>query len=294
MVRVAHCQLSQKETDGTVPGHFILAVIPARLQSTRLPNKPLLKIGDKTMLQRVWERARLARLVHQVVIATDAPEIFETAKAFGAQVVMTSAAHPSGTDRVSQAAEQSPASLIVNVQGDEPFIEPDSIDLAIAPLLSETDAVMSTLMTRFRNPADAEGGHVEDPSVVKVVTSQDGHALYFSRLPIPFVRDPVEASSQVWYKHLGLYVYQREFLLRFPRLPRGPLEIAEKLEQLRVLENGYKIRVVETDHDSIGVDTEEDLARARAIAESEPPVHSSSPAESPHTENQHTEERINV
>ncbi len=244
-----------------MPGHFILAVIPARLQSTRLPNKPLLKIGAKTMLERVWERARMARLVHQVVIATDDPGIFQAAQAFGAQVVMTRPAHPSGTDRVAQAAEQFSATLVVNVQGDEPFIEPESIDQAIAPLLSESDAVMSTLMTRFRNPADAA-----QPSVVKVVVSQDRHALYFSRLPIPFRRDPAEGNGPVWYKHLGLYVYRRDFLLRFPSLPRGPLEAAEKLEQLRVLENGYKIRVVETEYDSIGVDTEEDLARVREMA----------------------------
>lgn len=244
-----------------MPGPFILAVIPARLQSTRLPNKPLLKIGDKTMLERVWERARMARLVHQVVIATDSLEIFRAAQAFGAQAVMTSPEHPSGTDRVSQAAEQFPSSLVVNVQGDEPFIEPASIDQAIEPLLGESAAVMSTLMTRFRNPADAD-----QASAVKVVTSLDGHALYFSRLPIPFLRDPAEDTATIWYKHLGLYVYRRDFLLRFPRLPRGPLEAAERLEQLRVLENGYKIRVVETEYDSIGVDTEEDLARVREMA----------------------------
>jgi 3-deoxy-manno-octulosonate cytidylyltransferase (CMP-KDO synthetase) len=252
-----------------VPGPFILAVIPARLQSTRLPNKPLLKIGAKTMLQCVWERAGMARLVNQVVIATDSGEILQAAEAFGAQVVMTSPEHPSGTDRVSQAAEQFDASLIVNVQGDEPFIEPASIDQAIEPLLRDdlagNEAVMSTLMTPFRSPADAV-----EASAVKVVVGLDGHALYFSRLPIPFLRDLSSSASSgpgLWYKHLGLYVYRRDFLLRFPQLPRGPLEVAEKLEQLRVLENGYKIRVVETEHDSIGVDTEEDLARVREMAD---------------------------
>ena len=259
-----------------MPGHFILAVIPARLQSTRLPNKPLLKIGDQTMLERVWGRARMARLVHQVVIATDSAEIFHIAQSFGAQAVMTSPEHPSGTDRVSQAAEQFPASLVVNVQGDEPFIEPAAIDQAIEPLLEENDAVMSTLMSRFRSPADAA-----EASVVKVVAGLDGHALYFSRLPIPFVRDLSSGPGPIWYKHLGLYVYRRDFLLRFPHLPRGPLEAAEKLEQLRVLENGYKIRVVETDYDSIGVDTEEDLARAREIAVLQ-------------EQDQRTEERVNV
>jgi 3-deoxy-manno-octulosonate cytidylyltransferase (CMP-KDO synthetase) len=256
--------------DITVPGPFILAVIPARLQSTRLPNKPLLRVGAKTMLQRVWERAQMARLVHQVVIATDSREIFQAAEGFGAQVVMTSPEHPSGTDRVSEVAqkvvaqkvgEPLPASLVVNVQGDEPFIEPAAIDQAIEPLLGDSDAVMSTLMTPFRSPAEAA-----EASVVKVVVGLDGHALYFSRLPIPFLRDLSGGPEPIWYKHLGLYVYRRDFLLRFPHLPRGPLEAAEKLEQLRVLENGYKIRVVETEYDSIGVDTEEDLARVRAMA----------------------------
>jgi 3-deoxy-manno-octulosonate cytidylyltransferase (CMP-KDO synthetase) len=221
-------------------------------------------IGAKTMLQRVWERARMARLVSQVVIATDCREIQHASEAFGAQVVMTSPEHPSGTDRVSEVAhkvaEQFPASLIVNVQGDEPFIEPASIDQAVEPLLADSDAVMSTLMTPFRSPADAV-----ETSAVKVVVGLDGHALYFSRLPIPFLRD-LSSGPSVWYKHLGLYVYRRDFLMRFPQLPRGPLEVAEKLEQLRVLESGYKIRVVETEYDSIGVDTEEDLARVRAMA----------------------------
>ncbi len=213
------------------------------------------------MLERVWERARAATLVTETVIATDSPEIFDVAQAFGAQVLMTSASHSSGTDRVAEAAELFAASLVVNVQGDEPFIEPSAIDQAITPLLSRGDAVMSTLMTRFRDP-----GGAAEPSAVKVVADLSGHALYFSRLPIPFRRDIGDTTPTVWYKHLGLYVYDRDFLQKFPHLPRGPLEAAEKLEQLRVLENGYKIRVVETEHDSIGVDTDEDLARAREIA----------------------------
>lgn len=246
-----------------VPGPIILAVIPARLQSTRLPNKPLLKIGEKPMIQRVWERTKLARRIDRVVIATDSSEIQRVAEGFGAEVAMTDPGHTSGTDRVAEVAESVEASLVINVQGDEPLIDPTSIDLAIepmmGPMLERTDVVMCTLMKRFDDPEE-----VVQPSVVKVVTDRHGNALYFSRSPIPCRRDP--ADTVTWYKHLGLYVYQRDFLLRFPKLPRGPLEAAEKLEQLRVMENGYKIRVVETVHDSIGVDTEEDLARARALA----------------------------
>lgn len=220
------------------------------------------------MLERVWERAKLSR-ADQVIIATDHNGIRETAQYFGATVVMTDPGHPSGTDRVSQAVEQLSASqdisVVINVQGDEPFIAPSSIDAAIDGLLnSSDDVVMSTLMTRFRDQDEAA-----DPSAVKVVTDRNGHALYFSRLPVPYLRDPAEGSAAVWYKHLGLYAYRRDFLLAFPKLPRGPLEAAEKLEQLRVLENGYRICVVETGHDSIGVDTDDDLARARERAELE-------------------------
>jgi len=203
------------------------------------------------MLERVWERAQMAHSVDQVMIATADREIQEVAQAFGATVVMTDPGHPTGTDRIAQVAAQFPAPLIVNLQGDEPFLDPDSIDAAIAPLLQEEAAIMSTLMTRLQ-PSE-----LADTNTVKVVVDRCGQALYFSRQPL--------AGA---FKHLGLYVYRQEFLLAFAKLPRGPLEIAERLEQLRVLENGYRICVVETPHDSIGVDTELDLARAREHAES--------------------------
>lgn len=245
-------------------GRQILAVIPARFQSTRLPGKPLLRIGPRTMLERVWERVGRARLLTAVAVATDDPRIYDAARAFGASVFMTDAAHPSGTDRVAEVAAQHDAEIIVNVQGDEPFIEPAAIDQAIEPLLEDGAIVMSTLKTRFSDPADAA-----DPNVVKVVTDRHGQALYFSRLPIPCIRDAADAGAVTVFKHLGLYVYRRDFLLAYPRLPRGPLEAAEKLEQLRALENGYSIRVVETAFDSVGVDTEQDLARARALVAQE-------------------------
>ena len=215
------------------------------------------------MLERVWQRVGRARLVTSVAIATDDRRIYDAALAFGASVFMTDPAHASGTDRVAEVASQHEAGIVVNVQGDEPFIEPAAIDQAIEPLLHSRSAPMSTLKTPFRNPAQAA-----DPNVVKVVTGRNGNALYFSRLPIPCVRDGAEKGLVPVFKHLGLYVYDREFLLQYPRLPRGPLEMAEKLEQLRALENGYAIRVVETAYDSVGVDTEDDLARARALVES--------------------------
>ena len=213
------------------------------------------------MLERVWERVGRARLVTRVAIATDDRLIYDAARAFGASVFMTDPAHPSGTYRVAEVAAREQASLIVNVQGDEPFIVPAAIDQAVEPFLAgagRPTLLMSTLKTRFRDAAEAA-----DPNIVKVVTGHQGNALYFSRLPIPYVRDAAEAGQFAFFKHLGLYVYERDFLLGYSRLPRGPLEAAEKLEQLRALENGYSIRVVETSYDSMGVDTEHDLARAR-------------------------------
>ena len=204
-----------------------------------------------------------ASCVARVAIATDDQRIFDAARQFGAEVFLTDPAHPSGTDRVAEVAAQLDASIVVNVQGDEPFIDPADIELAVAPMLSGTVS-MSTLKTPFRDPAEAA-----DPNVVKVVSDLQGNALYFSRLPIPLVRDKAEAGSFTWFKHLGLYVYERGFLLRYPGLPRGPLEAAEKLEQLRALENGYPIRVVETASDSVGIDTQEDLEKARALREGE-------------------------
>lgn len=204
-----------------------------------------------------------ASCVDQVAIATDDQRIYDAARQFGAEVFMTDPAHPSGTDRVAEVAAQTQATIVVNVQGDEPFIDPADIELAVEPMHGGTVS-MSTLKTPFRDPAAAA-----DPNAVKVVCDLKGNALYFSRLPIPMVRDKArdndEAGGFTWFKHLGLYVYERGFLLRYPSLPRGPLEAAEKLEQLRALENGYSIRVVETAHDSVGIDTQEDLDKARAL-----------------------------
>lgn len=216
------------------------------------------------MLQHVWERASQARYLSSLVIATDDERIRAAAEQFSAKVVITRSDHPSGTDRVAEAASASHAQLIVNIQGDEPMIDPAAIDAAVLGVLDDDDTPMGTLKTRIYREAD-----LSDPNVVKVVTDARGNALYFSRSPVPFVREPADPASRhiAHFKHLGLYVYRRDFLLQYPDLPVGPLERAERLEQLRALENGFRIRVVETDYDSVGVDTPEDWERISAMFE---------------------------
>ena len=212
------------------------------------------------MLQHVWERASQARYLTGVVIATDDDRILAAAQLFGARAVMTRADHASGTDRVAEAASASTAELVVNIQGDEPLIEPEAIDAAILGLLEDDDAPMGTLKKRIQHAQD-----IVDPNVVKVVTDAQGRALYFSRSPVPHHRDPAGAAA--YYKHIGLYVYRRDFLLGYSALPVGPLERVERLEQLRALENGFRIRVVETEYDSLGVDTPEDWTRLSELFE---------------------------
>ena len=209
------------------------------------------------MIQCVHERVTRATLAGRVVIATDDERIFQEARRFGAEVAMTRPDHPSGTDRVAEVAAACDADIIVNVQGDEPLICPAAIDAAIRPLLDAAAPPMGTLKKQI-----VATGELLNPNVVKVVTNLAGNAIYFSRSRIPFARD---GESAVHFKHIGLYVYRREFLLRYPSLPVGPLEKLEKLEQLRALENGHAIRVVETDYESIGVDTPEDLERVRRL-----------------------------
>ena len=208
------------------------------------------------MIQHVYERALQSRYLTSVLIATDDQEVFAAARTFGARVRMTRSDHPSGTDRVAEAASAEPADLIVNIQGDEPLIDPAAIDAAILPLIHDPEIVMGTLKKQIQEPRE-----MEDPNVVKVVTDHSGYAIYFSRFPIPYERDREDHGSVPYFKHIGLYVYRKDFLLRYAALPVGPLERAERLEQLRALENGYRIRVVETEYDSFGVDTPEDLQR---------------------------------
>ncbi len=236
----------------------ILGVIPARFASTRFPGKVLAHIAGKTMLQHVYERASLCTYLSSALIATDDERVYAAAKSFGARVRMTRSDHLSGTDRVAEAASAENAEIIVNIQGDEPLIDPAAIDAAILPMVHEPDLVMGTLKKRIEDPRE-----ITDPNVVKVVTDGAGDAIYFSRCAIPFDRE--KSANTPYFKHIGLYVYQRDFLLAYPELPVGPLETSERLEQLRALENGYRIRVVETEYESLGVDTPEDLERVTRL-----------------------------
>jgi 3-deoxy-manno-octulosonate cytidylyltransferase (CMP-KDO synthetase) len=210
------------------------------------------------MIEHVYRRTRDARAISSVIVATDDERIARAVKAFGGDVVMTSPDHRSGTDRLAEVAENLDAALIVNVQGDEPLIEPDMIDEAIAPFATLSDLRMSTLRRRIDDSAETQ-----NPNVTKVVVDRDGYALYFSRAPIPYVRNDGRAAPA--WRHVGLYVYRRECLLELARLAPTPLEQSEALEQLRALEHGIRIKAIETQYDSIGVDTPEDLERARAL-----------------------------
>ncbi|HWE50283.1 MAG TPA: 3-deoxy-manno-octulosonate cytidylyltransferase [Bryobacteraceae bacterium] len=245
----------------------ILGVIPARYASSRFQGKALATVGSRTLLELVWERVCMARYLGSVIVATDDDRISRVARGFGAHVRMTRNDHVSGTDRVAEVASAyEDAELVVNIQGDEPLIDPNAIDAAILPLLEEPAIPMGTLKKRIENPHE-----LNDPNVVKVVTDRFENAIYFSRANIPFVRDAAGRDTGAGgneitsYKHIGLYVYRRDFLLRYSALPIGPLEQLERLEQLRALENGFRIRVVETDYESIGVDTPEDLEKVRAL-----------------------------
>ena len=237
----------------------ILGVIPARFASTRFPAKALARISGKSMLQHVFERASQARYLTSVVIATDDQRIYDEAKRFGAPVRMTRADHLSGTDRVAEVASADDAQIVVNIQGDEPLIDPAAIDAAVLSILDHPEIPMGTLKKRIEDPAE-----IDNPNVVKVVTNFAGDAIYFSRATIPYLRGN---ESLTRFKHIGLYVYRRDFLLSYSDLPVGPLEKAERLEQLRALENGYSIRVAETEYESIGVDTPEDFERVTKLYE---------------------------
>lgn len=238
----------------------ILAVIPARFHSTRLPGKILANIAGKPMIEHVYRRAAAAAHVHAVIVATDDQRIADAVRGFGGVAVMTKAGHVSGTDRVAEVVSTLPCRAVVNVQGDEPLIEPGTIAAAIEPLLADTSVEMSTLSRPFQSFEE-----FKSPHVVKVVTSLSGDALYFSRAPIPSAA-PGGAHGLVppaARAHVGLYVYRRETLLKLASTPAGALELQESLEQLRALAHGVRIRVVETRHIAAGVDTAEDLERVR-------------------------------
>lgn len=240
----------------------VLAVVPARFASTRFPAKIIAPLAGKPLVLHAFERAGRAELVDDAVIATDDERVVEAVRPFTDKVVMTRADHATGTDRIAEVAKDSSADIIVNVQGDEALIDPKTIDDTIRPLLDEPDVVMATARHALTDPAI-----INDPNTVKVVCDGRGHALYFSRAPIPYVRDDGGKGEVCHWQHIGLYVYRRDFLLEYARMPQTPLEQLEKLEQLRVIEGGYKIAVVDTAYQAIGVDVPEDLERVRAIIE---------------------------
>ena len=236
-----------------------MAIIPARYASTRFPGKPLAVLGGKTVIQRVYEQ--VSSLLDEVYVATDDERIFQAVEAFGGRAVMTRSDHKSGTDRIEEAAEKigSQADVIINVQGDEPFIQPSQIK-TLMQLFDAPETQIGTLGKRFENIES-----VENPNSPKIVTDNRGFALYFSRSPIPFVRGKERSewlANYPFLKHLGIYAYRREVLREVTQLPQGNLEKAESLEQLRWLENGYRIRVGLTDVETVGIDTPEDLKRA--------------------------------
>ncbi|MFZ2864465.1 MAG: 3-deoxy-manno-octulosonate cytidylyltransferase [Ignavibacteriaceae bacterium] len=244
---------------------FVLGIIPARFASTRLMGKPLADIGGKSLLQHTFEGASKSKLVNKIVIAVDDEQVAKTARKFGAPVIMTPKDCPTGSDRIAIAAKEFPrADIVVNIQGDEPFISGMMIDQAIEPLIFDPNVNVSTLVKLIDNVEE-----LESPSVVKVVFDYKNFALYFSRSPIPFVRDANNPKEMLEtadiYKHIGLYVYRKEYLFKFTQLEPTDLEQLEKLEQLRMLENGFKIKIVETEFDSFSVDTPEDLEKARKI-----------------------------
>ena len=237
----------------------VTGIIPARYSSTRLPGKPLVLIHGKPMIQRVYEQSKKSKLLSRVIVATDDQRIFDFVASFGGEVMMTSEKHVSGTDRLAEAVKMINCDIVVNVQGDEPYIDPNNIDIAIEPLLKDRMLNVSTLAFKITNPLD-----LENENKVKVVLDKNNFALYFSRNYIPF--DMEHNPARVWtlkdrkfYKHIGLYVYRKSFLIRFSKMKKSYLEEVEKLEQLRILENGERIKVVITKKDSVSIDTAEDI-----------------------------------
>jgi 3-deoxy-manno-octulosonate cytidylyltransferase (CMP-KDO synthetase) len=238
----------------------VVIVIPARYGSTRLPGKPLVPLAGKPMIQRVYERSKLAKSAGRVIVATDDDRILKAVQEFGGEARMTRTDHRTGTERVAEVAAHVEGKVFVNVQGDEPLLDPVAVDTAVTALQEEPAAAIATVAVSIRTPAD-----IMDPNVVKTVLDFDDNALYFSRAPIPWVRDSAHKIHARHLKHLGLYVFQRDALLEYPTLPQGELERLEQLEQLRWLENGWKIRVAEVEYDAVSVDVPEDVARVENL-----------------------------
>jgi len=243
----------------SVPPLTIVAIIPARYASTRLPGKALADLDGRPMIEHVYRRVSAARGLSEVIVATDDLRIATRVHDFGGKVRLTKATHASGTDRLAEVVASMHCDVVVNVQGDEPLIDPRAIDQAVAPLIADPSVLMTTLYKRITHPAE-----LDDPNVVKVVIDRGGFALYFSRASIPYMRNP-KGGWPPLYRHVGLYAYRRSTLLVLANLEPTPLERAESLEQLRALEHGIRIKAVETEYDSIGVDTPQDLEQVRRL-----------------------------
>lgn len=234
-----------------MPPSEVLCVIPARLESTRLPRKLLRTIDGKPLIQFTYEHAKQAKSVGRVLVACDHESIKHCVESFGGEAILTGTHHTSGTERIAEVARKNPSEIIVNLQGDEPLMRPEVVDQVVGAIQKDPACQMSSACIRKKDPAE-----FVNPNVVKTTKDRDGYALYFSRSPIPHDR---EKQTVDYFKHLGIYGYRRDFLLQFVSWGPSLLEAREKLEQLRVLENGFRIKLVETVYDSIGVDTEEDL-----------------------------------
>lgn len=237
----------------------VTGIIPARYQATRLPGKPLLKIGDHTLIQHVYLNAKKCRWLDEIIVATDDERILQSVEAVGGTAVLTPSELPSGTDRCAQVARDLETDIVANIQGDEPFLDPAVIDAAVDRVRQEPPISVCTVV---RQPIRAT--ELDDPNVVKVIINNRGEALYFSRQHIPYRRSREELAPPV-YAHIGLYVYRKSYLMHFVGLPVSPLERYEQLEQLRMLENGDKINVIVTDKESLGIDTPQDVKQAERI-----------------------------
>lgn len=243
----------------------VIGIIPVRFKSKRFPGKPLADISGKPMVQHVYERAKKSKILDDLIIATDDKRIFDKVKEFKAKVVLTGE-HPTGTDRCAEVARKIKAEIVVNIQGDEPVIDPEIIDNAVEPLIKDKKILVSTLVHKIEDENE-----LENPNIVKVVVDKDNFALYFSRSVIPYYlacRQTGKNIKKIFYKHIGLYVYRKDFLLKFVNMPQSMLEKAEELEQLRALENGYRIKTVLTNYSSIPVDVPKDIKKVEKFLKS--------------------------
>ncbi len=242
----------------------VIGIIPARYASTRFEGKVLADLGGKPVIQHVYERAKQAKLLDDLIVACDDMRVKNTVLSFGGKAILTSTGQPTGTDRLTEAVNPLDVKIIINIQGDEPFVHSTMIDSLVLELQNNPKLGMATIIKKIEDEKE-----LNDPNVVKVIVDKDGYALYFSRSPIPFVRDRTPEKplieTHTFYKHIGMYGYTKDFLFTFKNLPKSKLEDAEKLEQLRALEHGYRIKTIITKFNTIGIDTREDLEKARTL-----------------------------